>query len=153
MAKIMVVEDEGVVAADIQVQLQSLGYKVCSLVTTGEDAVNNLEMERPDLVLMDISLAGVIDGIEAAAQIKMGFNIPVVYLTAYANNEIMNRAKLTEPYGYLSSPSTPRNCRPPSRWLCTRPGWRGKDRRFWRKRTNWSKNWKQPWKTSGPCRD
>jgi len=101
---ILVVEDESVVAIHIEESLMKLGYAVTALVASGEDAVTKAEETRPDLILMDIVLKGEMDGIEAAAQIREKFNIPVIYLTAYADDTIVHRAKVTEPLGYIVKP-------------------------------------------------
>lgn len=103
-AKILVVEDENIVALEIKKRLQKLGYIVPGVASTGEDAISKAEGIRPDLVLMDIMLKGEIDGIHAAGEIRKRFNIPVVYLTAYSDEETLQRAKLTEPYGYILKP-------------------------------------------------
>ncbi len=103
-AKILVVEDENIVALEIKKRLQKLGYIVPSVASTGEDAISKVEGILPDLVLMDIMLKGEIDGIDAAGEIRKRFNIPVVYLTAYSDEETLQRAKLTEPYGYILKP-------------------------------------------------
>ncbi len=103
-ARILVVEDEGIVAKDIEGSLKNLGYTVCGPVHTGEQAVQKAEETHPDLVLMDIILKGDMDGVEAAEQIRTRFNIPVVYLTAHADEKTLRRAKMTEPYGYLTKP-------------------------------------------------
>jgi CheY-like chemotaxis protein len=103
-AKILVVEDENIVALEIKKRLQKLGYIVPGVASTGEDAISKAEGIRPDLVLMDIMLKGEIDGIHAAGEIRKRFNIPVVYLTAYSDEETLHRAKLTEPYGYILKP-------------------------------------------------
>ncbi|MBU4077034.1 MAG: response regulator [Euryarchaeota archaeon] len=102
--RILVVEDEVIVADDIRRSLQNLGYDVTSIASSGEIAIKNVEENTPDLVLMDIMLQGKMDGIEAASQIKSRFGIPVVYLTAYSDEKIMERAKITEPFGYLIKP-------------------------------------------------
>ncbi|MBU7019224.1 MAG: response regulator [Theionarchaea archaeon] len=104
MVQILVVEDESVVAKDIRNRLQKLGYTVSAVVTSGKDALQKMGEIHPDLVLMDIVLKGDIDGIEAARTIRDKFHTPVVYVTAYADNKIMERAKTTEPYGYLLKP-------------------------------------------------
>ena len=106
MAKtsILVVEDESIVAKDIQNSLKKLGYSVPSLENTGEDAIDAAGQHRPDLILMDIMLKGDISGIDAAGQIKKRFQIPVIFLTAYADESTLNKAKLTEPYGYIIKP-------------------------------------------------
>ena len=103
-AKILVVEDEGIVAADIQSTLKSLGYDVPAIAFSGEEAIKKVEEIQPDLVLMDIVLRGDMDGIQAAEEIHNRFNIPVVYLTAYADDKILQRAKITEPFGYILKP-------------------------------------------------
>lgn len=103
-AKILVVEDEKVVALDIQRQLQDLGYAVPATVSSGKEAIQKAEATRPDLVLMDIKLEGAMDGIEAAQEIHDRFDIPVVYLTAYADDATLQRAKITEPFGYILKP-------------------------------------------------
>ncbi|MEQ8468571.1 ATP-binding protein [Coleofasciculus sp. E1-EBD-02] len=103
-AKILVVEDERVVALSIQNRLESLGYTVTANVISAEAAIAGIPQNPPDLVLMDIRLKGKIDGIEAAAQMRQQFQLPVVYLTAYNDEETLERAKFTEPYGYLLKP-------------------------------------------------
>ena len=104
IAKIMVVEDESIVAKDIQNRLKRLGYKVNDIVSSGEEAISKAAETQPDLVLMDIVLKGEIDGIEAAKQINTLFNVPIVYLTAYADDSTIQRAKITEPFGYILKP-------------------------------------------------
>ncbi len=103
-ARLLLVEDEGIVALNIERRLEGLGYTIVGNVSSGEEAIKVAEQTRPDLVLMDIKLEGNVDGIEAAQQIRNCFQIPVVYLTAYTNEETLNRAKLTEPYGYILKP-------------------------------------------------
>lgn len=102
--KILVVEDESIVAKDIQNQLKKLGYMVTATVSNSEKALEAIEDNRPDLVLMDIMLRGKMSGIEAANLIKQRFDIPVVFLTAYADDNTVNKAKMTEPYGYIIKP-------------------------------------------------
>jgi len=106
MAKtsILVVEDESIVAKDIQNSLKKLGYSVPSVENSGEDAIDAAGQYRPDLILMDIMLKGEISGIEAAEQIKNRYQIPVIFLTAYADESTLNKAKVTEPYGYIIKP-------------------------------------------------
>jgi diguanylate cyclase (GGDEF)-like protein/PAS domain S-box-containing protein len=103
-AQILVVEDESIVAADIQDRLEALGYEVPATVGWGEKAVEMAGALRPDLVLMDIQLKGRMDGVEAADQIRQRFGIPVVYLTANADHPTVQRAKVTEPFGYVIKP-------------------------------------------------
>ena len=102
--RILVVEDESIVALDIQDRLESLGYEVPATVASGEMAVELAGMLCPDLVLMDIHLQGLMDGIEAAEQIRQRFGMPVVYVTANADHPTVQRAKLTEPFGYIIKP-------------------------------------------------
>jgi len=103
-ASILVVEDEGIVAEDIQMSLEDFGYEVPCVVSSGEEAVLKAGEFRPDLILMDVVLQGEMDGIETARRIQAGMGIPVVYLTAYADDEMLKRAKITEPFGYLVKP-------------------------------------------------
>ncbi len=102
--RIMIVEDEWTVAEDIKISLQNLGYTISSVTSSGKEAIQKAEEDRPDLVLMDIVLQGEMDGIEAANQIRSRFNIPIVYLTAYADDKVLERAKITEPSGYIVKP-------------------------------------------------
>lgn len=102
--RIMVVEDEGIIAQDIKNCLEGLGYIVPDVVFTGKEAILRAEELRPDLVLMDIVLKGDIDGIETAAEIRKKYNIPIVYLTAYEDDRTLKRAKMTEPLGYILKP-------------------------------------------------
>jgi PAS domain S-box-containing protein len=102
--QILIVEDEVIVAKNIQNKLENLGYIVPDIVTTGEEAVEKAIEIRPDLILMDIKLKGEIDGVEAAEQIRRRFDVPIVYLTGYGDNQLLQRAKLTEPYGYILKP-------------------------------------------------
>ncbi len=103
-AAILVVEDEAVVAMDIETVLQDLGYTVVGIAATGEEAIRQAAEHHPDLVLMDIRLRGEMDGIEAARRIRAQAAIPIVYLTAFADEEVIARAKLTEPFGYILKP-------------------------------------------------
>ncbi|CBS89714.1 response regulator [Azospirillum lipoferum] len=103
-ARILIVEDDRIVARDIQHQLSRMGHVVVGMSANGEEAVRLAGSHRPDLVLMDIRLEGEMDGIEAARRIRDSQRIPVVFLTAYANDEVVQRASLTEPFGYLLKP-------------------------------------------------
>jgi PAS domain S-box-containing protein len=103
-ARILIVEDDRVVARDIQRQLGRIGHAVVGMTARGEDAPQLALNTRPELVLMDIRLEGAVDGIEAAQQIREYCLIPVVFLTAYADDETVRRASLTEPFGYLLKP-------------------------------------------------
>ena len=102
--RILVVEDEGIAALDIKRTLESFGYEVVGRVVTGNDAISYAESSRPDLVLMDIVLKGSMDGIDAAMEIKKRLSIPVIFLTAYAEDTLVSRAKLAEPFGYIIKP-------------------------------------------------
>ncbi len=104
--KILVVEDERITAEDIKNGLEDAGYRVPAMVSTGEDAIDKAGKLRPDLVLMDIKLKGKMDGIEAAEQIKLRYNIPVIYLTAYSDEYTIKRAEITEPSGYIINDET-----------------------------------------------
>ena len=103
-ARILIVEDDRIVARDIQHQLARMGHVVVGMSASGEDAIRLAGCHRPDLVLMDIRLEGEMDGIEAARRIRDVHRIPIVFLTAYANDEVVQRASLTEPFGYLLKP-------------------------------------------------
>jgi len=102
--QILIVEDEPIVAADLKVRLELLGCQVVGSVPSGEKAVALAGQWRPDLVLMDIRLEGRMDGIEAAQEIRRQWRFPVVYLTAYADDTTLERAKVTEPFGYILKP-------------------------------------------------
>ncbi len=105
-ARILVVEDERVVAKNLERSLLNNGYEIVGSVSSGEDALWVAQELKPDLVLMDIKLAGEVDGIEAADKMRACFDIPVVYITGYAEKEVFERVKKTEPYGYLGKPFT-----------------------------------------------
>jgi two-component system response regulator LytT len=101
---ILVVEVESIVAKDIQVCLRKLGYNVIGICSTGESAVEKALDERPDLIMMDIMLKGEMSGIQAAAAIRKDHDIPVIFLTAYTDRDTVDKAKETEPYGYIIKP-------------------------------------------------
>ncbi len=101
---ILVVEDEAAVAMDIKAKLHSLGYSVTAVVTRGEEAIEEVERTQPNLVFMDIRLAGKLDGIETANLIRERYGLPVIYLTAYADEDTLKRARVTEPFGYILKP-------------------------------------------------
>ena len=101
---IMVVEDETIVSRGIQQALGNMGYETPAAARTGEQAVSRALAEMPDLVLMDITLKGEMDGIEAARQIRAASDIPIIFLTAYADDEKIERAKFVEPFGYIIKP-------------------------------------------------
>jgi signal transduction histidine kinase len=101
---ILVVEDEPITALDLRARLRGLGYAVPAIASSGEEAIRKAGEIRPDLVLMDVRLKTDMDGIEAATAIRSQLDIPVVYLTAYTDEETVQRAGLTEPFGYLLKP-------------------------------------------------
>jgi PAS domain S-box-containing protein len=102
--RILVVEDESIVAMDVQDRLAELGYEVIGLADRAEDALYLAATEHPDLVLMDIRLKGKLDGIAAAERIRERWGTPVIYLTAFSEDSTLQRAKITEPFGYIIKP-------------------------------------------------
>jgi PAS domain S-box-containing protein len=103
-ARILIVEDESIVARDVQLVLTNLGYTVLAVASSGKAAIRKTAELRPDLVLMDIMLQGELDGIQAAQQIHTLYDVPIIFLTAYADEKILQRAKITEPFGYILKP-------------------------------------------------
>lgn len=101
---ILIVEDENILALGLKKKLENLGYAVSGMADSGEETIRKIEAKVPDLILMDIVIKGEIDGIETAAKLKKSYSIPVIYLTAYADDEILKRAARTEPYGYILKP-------------------------------------------------
>jgi class 3 adenylate cyclase/CheY-like chemotaxis protein len=101
---ILIAEDENIIAKDIARSVKKLGYHVLDFARTGDDAVKKAMELKPDLILMDIMLDGKTNGIEAAQKLKSSLDIPVIYLTALADEETLNRAKITEPFGYILKP-------------------------------------------------
>ena len=102
--RILVVEDEAVVAMETKSTLENWGYTVIATVNTGEKAVNITAAEKPDIILMDVQLQGDMDGIEAASRLRSDSDIPIIFLTAFADKDRLERAKLTLPFGYLLKP-------------------------------------------------
>ncbi|HID43340.1 MAG TPA: PAS domain S-box protein [Archaeoglobaceae archaeon] len=102
--KVLIVEDENIVAMDIKYTLKNLGYTVSGIASSGEEAIKLVEETSPDIVLMDIMLRGEMDGIQAAEIIRSRHYIPVIYLTAYSDSRTLQRAKVTEPFGYILKP-------------------------------------------------
>ena len=102
--KILVVEDEMIIAAKISMQLTSLGYEVTGILPRGEQAIQQVKENKPDIILLDINLKGELDGIETARQIQQFAEIPVIYLTANSDEATFNRAKPTRPYAFISKP-------------------------------------------------
>jgi CRP-like cAMP-binding protein/CheY-like chemotaxis protein len=109
--RVLVVEDEGVVALDITQELQSAGYEVVAAVTTGDDAVAKAAELSPDVILMDINIRGTFDGITAAEKINTLRPIPIIFVTAHADETTLQRAKLTRPFGYIIKPFEPNELR------------------------------------------
>ncbi len=102
--KILIVEDESIVAEDIKRSLERFGYTVCGVVSTGRAAIKIVKEHKPDVVLMDIVLRGKTNGIKTAEDIYKDYDIPVIYLTAYADRKTLDKAKVTSPYGYILKP-------------------------------------------------
>jgi PAS domain S-box-containing protein len=107
-AKIIVAEDERIVALHLKQQLQKLGYEVVAVVASGANALQKISELRPQVILMDIHIEGAIDGIETASKIPAEFEIPVIYVTAYSEETTLERARTTKPYGYLIKPFSER---------------------------------------------
>jgi two-component system, sensor histidine kinase len=102
--KILVVEDEEITAMDIRSRLLELGYNVPATANSGQEAISLTEKFKPDLILMDIVLKDQMDGITAAQYITTRYNVPIIYLTAYSDDETIDRAKISAPYGYITKP-------------------------------------------------
>ena len=101
---IILVEDEIIVAADVKNRLENMGYSVLGIFDNGEEAIQKAGELKPNLVLMDIVLKGEMDGIDAAQNIRELYDIPIIYLTAYSDEKTLERAKVTEPFGYVLKP-------------------------------------------------
>jgi PAS domain S-box-containing protein len=108
---ILIVEDERIVAHDLKKDLENFGYTVCGIASCGRDAISMAEEEHPDLVLMDINIKGNIDGIQVAKVMKNRFNVPVIFLTGYADENTLERVKEATPAGYLVKPFKQREVR------------------------------------------
>ncbi|MDG6244953.1 MAG: response regulator [Methanolobus sp.] len=102
--KILVVEDESIIGLNIKKKLKNFGYTVPAIVSTGKEAIKMAEITFPDLVLMDVRLKGDMDGVDTAEEIRKNFDIPIIFLTAYSDDEVLEKAKRTEPYGYIVKP-------------------------------------------------
>ena len=102
--RILIVEDEAIIATDLQRRLSRLGCEVVGMVASGEDAIRLAAETEPELVLMDINLRGEMDGTQAAQQLQTDLQLPVVYLTASSDTSVVNRAKVTDAFGYLLKP-------------------------------------------------
>ena len=104
--KIMIVEDETLVADHLRLLLEEFGYIVCGSESNGQEALVRIEEERPHLVLMDIRLGGGMDGVEVARRVWEEHGVPSVFLTAYSDQETLDRAVMSNPFGYLVKPVT-----------------------------------------------
>jgi DNA-binding LytR/AlgR family response regulator len=103
--KVFILEDENIVAKDIEQSLKKLGYDVVGIASSGEKVIKLLnDGIRPEIFLMDIMIKGDMDGIEVAKYVKEKYNLPVIFLTAYADENTLSKAKITEPYGYILKP-------------------------------------------------
>lgn len=102
--KILVVEDEAIVAEDICIRLEQLGYEIIAAVDSGQKAIDHCAQTLPDLVMMDINIKGDLDGIATAEIITKRHDVPVVFLTAYADQATLRRAKVVQPFGYITKP-------------------------------------------------
>lgn len=102
--QILIAEDEDIVAINLQEKLNSMGYVVPYVVSSGEEAIQKAIEVHPDLVIMDIRLEGDKDGVEAAKEIRSRLSVPLIYLTGYADYRTVQRAKITEPFGYIMKP-------------------------------------------------
>lgn len=103
-ARLLVVEDESIIAMDLEDQLIEMGYRVCATVDNGTDAIASVEQHHPDLVLMDIVIKGEFDGVETARRIAQRFDVPIVFLTSSSDPTTLERAMKTAPYGYMNKP-------------------------------------------------
>ncbi len=104
LIKLLIVEDDMLIAAKISMQLTRLGYAVTAIVTRGEEAIRQAQENRPDLILLDINLKGTLDGIETAHQLNKLVHIPIIYVTANSDEATFNRAKETRPYAFITKP-------------------------------------------------
>lgn len=102
--KILLVDGDSQSAEDMRSRLEELGYQIVGVASSGPEGIQKADEYRPDLAIINMQLSGALDGIEAAAQIRAGFQVPVVYLTAASDDYTMQRAKVTDPFGYLFKP-------------------------------------------------
>jgi two-component system, response regulator PdtaR len=103
-ARILIVEDEAIVAADLEDRLEQLDYRVVGTASSGEEALRLAAEHKPDLVLSDIMIQGEMDGTQAAVYLRQDHNIPVIFLTAYSSDSVLQKAKISGPFGYLLKP-------------------------------------------------
>ena len=104
LIQILIVEDEMIIAANISLQVSNLGYKVIAIIPSGEKALLHIKKQQPDIILLDINLKGKLDGVETALLMQQDYDIPIIYLTANADDANFNRAKATHPYAFISKP-------------------------------------------------
>jgi len=104
MSQILVVDDEAIITMQLEERLSAMGYTVAAMAANGEDAIEKAKRTKPDLVLMDIVMPGRYNGIEAAKVITDELDIPVVFVTSYADDAIIEKAKQVRPYGYIVKP-------------------------------------------------
>ena len=104
--RVMVVEDEYIIALDLKDRLSRLGYKVPTIATSGKEAVKLVKKDKPDLILMDIMLRGEIDGVQAAKSIREKYDVPVLFVSSFSDINSVKRAQKVSPYGYLVKPFT-----------------------------------------------
>jgi len=107
--KILIAEDEAIFALSMQQVLTRSGYDVCELVSTGEQAIERVKQDNPDLVILDVILNGSVNGIEAALQIRSGSNIPIIFITGYEESELIERIKSVTSSTYLIKPIVPKS--------------------------------------------
>lgn len=105
--KVLLVEDDWIIAKEISYSLEDMGFEVAGIYDTGEEALKQIKLLQPDIVLLDIDLSGEINGIETAQRLKQDSSIPFVFLTALADSQTIEKAKLAEPYAYLVKPVKP----------------------------------------------
>jgi CheY-like chemotaxis protein len=110
--RILIVEDEVMIAMCLELELKQAGYTVCQRAVTGEDAIRIAQQESPDCILMDIRLAGDIDGIEVAQQIQRQLDSPIIFMTGYPDKAVEERAKTLKPLGYFIKPIRARTLKP-----------------------------------------
>ncbi|MDO8841766.1 response regulator [Methanocalculus sp.] len=102
--RIWIVEDEAIIALDLKKRLETRGFVISGISDTGVDAIDKIRKHQPNLILMDITLKGDMDGINAGEIIRSEMMIPIIYLTAYSDEQTLERAMITQPYGYISKP-------------------------------------------------